>query len=162
DEYLQKLRQSVNDKNEQWHARYRTVDGNNVYGGRSALAYQPDKGGFITDRNAPAPYVSNYKVMQDEMSQRDALTANRDQRLWVAVWPNYPERTPDSKAGDSLLVFEDSHGDGKADKCTHFIDGLNAPTGFQFYKDGVLLMEAPDLWFIRDTNRDGKADWMER
>ena len=25
------------------------MDGNNVYGGRSALAYQPDKGGFITE-----------------------------------------------------------------------------------------------------------------
>ena len=23
-------------------------------------------------------------------------------------------------------------------------------------------MQAPDLWFARDTNRDGKADWMER
>ena len=240
---LLKLREAVNEKNEQWHARYRTVDGNNVYGGRSALAYQPEKGGFISDRNAEAPYVSNYKVMQEEMSQRDVLTANRDRkvwaaakgesyqvddsnlpavtkiktnlkgsnadesfpfiggeeaigkmkvhsgmkvnlfaseeqfpelakpvqmawdtrgRLWVATWPNYPERTPDSKVGDSLLIFEDTDGDGKADKCTHFADDLNAPTGFQFYKDGVLLVQAPDLWFLRDTNGDGKADFKER
>ena len=69
-------------------------------------------------------------------------------RLWVAVWRNYPERTPDSKVGDSLLIFEDTDGDGKADKCTHFIDDLNGPTGFQFYKDGVLVMQAPDLWFV--------------
>ena len=32
-------------------------------------------------------------------------------RLWVAVWPNYPERTPDSKSGDSLLMFEDTDGE---------------------------------------------------
>jgi len=83
-------------------------------------------------------------------------------RLWVAVWPNYPERTPDSKVGDSLIVLEDTNGDGKADKCTHYIDDLNGPTGFQFYKDGVLVMEAPDLWFVRDTTGDGKADWQER
>jgi len=240
---IEKLRQAVNDKNEQWEARYRTIDGNNVYGGRSKLAYQPEKGGFIEDRTPPEPYVSNFKVMQEEMSQRDVMTANRDKRvwaiakggdlkvddsnlppvtkvisnqpgpdadesfpflggeeaikkmkvhsgmkvnlfaseeqfpelskpvqmawdtkgrLWVAVWPNYPERTPDSKVGDSLLVFEDTNGDGKADKCTHFIDDLNAPTGFQFYKDGVLVMEAPDLWFVRDTTGDGKADWQER
>src|ERR1041385_8463202 len=44
---LEKLRAAVNEKNEQWHARYRTIDGYNVYGGRSALAYKPDKGGFI-------------------------------------------------------------------------------------------------------------------
>ena len=29
-------------------------------------------------------------------------------RLWVAVWPNYPERTPDSKTGDSLIILEDT------------------------------------------------------
>jgi glucose/arabinose dehydrogenase/azurin len=240
---LEKIRAAVNEKNAQWHARYRTVDGYNVYGGRSALAYQPEKGGFISDRNAPPPYISNYRVMQEEMSQRDVLTANRDKRvwavakggdlavddsnlpqvekvksnepgsnpdetfpflsgeeaikkmtvhsgmkvnlfaseeqfpelakpvqmawdtkgrLWVAVWPNYPERTPDSKQGDSLIMLEDTDGDGKADKCAHFIDDLNAPTGFQFYKDGVLLMQAPDLWFVRDTDGDGKADWKER
>jgi glucose/arabinose dehydrogenase len=83
-------------------------------------------------------------------------------RLWVAAWPSYPERTPTSRVGDSLLVFDDTNGDGKADKVTHYLDDLNCPTGFQFYKDGVLVMQAPDLWFVRDTNGDGKADWKER
>src|SRR2546427_162753 len=63
-------------------------------------------------------------------------------RLWVAAWPNYPERTPQSTKGDSLLVFEDTNGDGKADKCTPFIEDLNCPTGFQFYKDGVIVLQA--------------------
>ncbi|MFM7101090.1 MAG: SGNH/GDSL hydrolase family protein, partial [Verrucomicrobiota bacterium] len=75
---IEKLRLAVNEKNAQWHQRYRTIDGYNVYGGRSALAYQEGKGAFISDRNAPAPYLSNYKVLQEEMSVRDALTANRD------------------------------------------------------------------------------------
>ena len=66
----------------QWEARYRTIDGNNVYGGRSDLAYAPHKDA-ITDRNAPAPYISNFKVMQEEMAQRDVLTANRDKRIWA-------------------------------------------------------------------------------
>jgi glucose/arabinose dehydrogenase/azurin len=83
-------------------------------------------------------------------------------RLWVAVWPNYPGRSPDSTVGDSLLVFEDTNGDGRADKMTKFLDDLNAPTGFQFYKDGVLVVQAPDIWFVRDTNGDGRGDWKER
>jgi hypothetical protein len=68
---------------------YRTVDGNNVYGGRSALAYQPGKGGFITDRNPAEPYISNYKIPQEEMTQRDVMTANRDNAFgpWrEAIW----------------------------------------------------------------------------
>ena len=83
-------------------------------------------------------------------------------RLWVAAWPNYPSRTPSSKDGDKLLVLEDTDGDGKADKCTTFVDDLNCPTGFQFYKDGVLVMRSPELLFLRDTDGDGKADWKER
>ncbi len=227
---FEKLRAAVNEKSWQWHQRYRTVDGYNVYGGRSQMEYVSGPNG---------PKIKNYKVMQEEMTQRDVLTANRDKviwaaikgqtlkpddsnlppvtkvesniagpnpdrsfkflsgeeaitkmktatgtkvnlfaseeqfpelvnpvqmawdtkgRLWVAAWRNYPERTPTSTVGDSLLVFEDTNGDGKADKCTHFADDLNCPTGFQFWKDGVLVMQAPDLWFLRDTDGDGKWD----
>ena len=240
---FEKLRTAINEKNAMWHSRYRTIDGYNVYGGRSAMAYLPGKGGSISDRQAPAPYTSNYKVMQQEMAVRDIMTANREKRvwavagggdlvvtddnlppvdpvptnkpgpkedgshvflngqeaiakmtihsgmkvnlfadekqfpdlinpvqsawdakgrLWVAAWRNYPERTPWSKEGDSLLVFEDTDGDGKADKMTKFLGDLNAPTGFQFHKDGVLVVQAPDVWFVRDTDGDGKADSRER
>jgi mono/diheme cytochrome c family protein/glucose/arabinose dehydrogenase len=83
-------------------------------------------------------------------------------RLWVAVWPNYPETTPTTKVFDKLLVFDIDPRTGKFTKCTTFLDGLNCPTGFQFYKDGVIVMQSPDMWFVRDTNGDGKADWKER
>ena len=228
-----KLVDAVNEKNWQWHQRYRTVDGYNVYGGRSQMAYQQGKEGGE---------LKNYKVMQEEMSQRDTMTENREKRvhaiarggdlkiddsnlppvtpvltnkpgpnpdlshpypsgeeviarvklheglqmtlfadekmfpelvnpvqmawdtrgrLWVAAWPSYPERTPTSTVGDKLLVLEDTNNDGKADKCTTFLDDLNSPTGFQFWNDGVLVMQAPDLWFVRDTDGDGKADHRE-
>lgn len=83
-------------------------------------------------------------------------------RLWVAAWPNYPSRTPKSECGDALLVLEDTDHDGRADTCTPFADDLNAPTGFTFSRDGVLLMQAPDLWFLRDTDGDGRADVRQR
>jgi azurin/glucose/arabinose dehydrogenase len=82
-------------------------------------------------------------------------------RLWISAWKNYPERTPWSKEGDKLLVFEIGP-NGKATKCTAFLDQLNCPTGFQFYKDGVVVMESPDLWYVRDTNGDGKGELQER
>ena len=231
---FQKLRSAVNAKNALWHSRYRTVDGFNIYGDRSKIAYvsHPD-----------APKVTNSQVMIEEMAQRDVMTANLERRawalasgrkepveilplpvvssfgtnkpgptidstyefidgdeaiklmtlapglkanlfasekqfpelakavqmnwdtkgrLWIAVWPNYPERTPTSKNGDKIIILEDTDHDGRADKCTVYLDDLNCPTGFQFFKDGILLMQAPDLWFVRDTDGDGKADWKER
>jgi mono/diheme cytochrome c family protein/glucose/arabinose dehydrogenase len=83
-------------------------------------------------------------------------------RLWVAAWPTYPETTPTTKNFDKLIVFDIDPKTGKFTKCTTFADGLNCPTGFQFYKDGVLVMQSPDMWFIRDTDGDGKADTRER
>ena len=80
-------------------------------------------------------------------------------RLWISAWKNYPERTPWSTEGDKLLIF-DIGPDGKAKKCTTFLDQLNCPTGFQFYKDGVFVMESPDLWYVRDVN--GKGVLQER
>src|SRR5262245_48034845 len=95
---FERLRAAVLEKNARWHSRYRTVDGYNVYGGRSALAYQPGKGNFISDRNAPLPHVSNYKIMQQEMSQRDVMTANRDRRVWAVA------QGRDFKVDDSNLT----------------------------------------------------------
>ena len=59
---------------------------------------------------------------------------------------------------DKILIFEDTDGDGKADKCTVFADHLHCPTGFEFYNGGVLVAQAPDLMFLKDTDGDDKAD----
>ncbi|MGV3774176.1 MAG: PVC-type heme-binding CxxCH protein [Verrucomicrobiales bacterium] len=79
-------------------------------------------------------------------------------RLWVASWPNYPHWKPKDPMDDKLLIFEDTTGDGVADKYTVFADNLNSPTGFDFYQDGVIVAETPDLLFLRDTDGDGRYD----
>ena len=79
-------------------------------------------------------------------------------RLWLAVWPAYPETSPTAKVFDKLLVCDLDPQTGKIAKMTTFADGLNCPTGFQFYKDGIILMQSPDLLYLRDTDGDGKAD----
>ena len=83
-------------------------------------------------------------------------------RLWIAAWPSYPETTPTTQIYDKILIVDLDPKTGKAAKITTFMDGLNCPTGFQFYKDGILLMQSPDLLWVRDTNDDGKADKIER
>ncbi len=80
-------------------------------------------------------------------------------RLWVAVWPTYPHWQPlVEKMNDKLLIFSDTDGDGRADKMKVFADGLHNPTGFEFWNGGVLLAQAPDLWFLKDTDGDDVAD----
>jgi putative heme-binding domain-containing protein len=83
-------------------------------------------------------------------------------RLWVAVWPNYPHWKPGDPYNDKLLIFEDTDGDGKADKMTVFADGLQNPTGFEFYNGGVIVAQAPELVFLKDSTGGDKADVRER
>lgn len=110
---------------------------------------------------AKAEFVASEKEFPDLINPVQMNFDTRG-RLWVAVWPNYPETTPTTKVFDKLLVFDIDPQTGKFTKCTTFLDGLNCPTGFQLYKDGVLVMQSPDMWFVRDTDGDGKGDWKER
>jgi hypothetical protein len=67
DASLEKLREAVRDKNHYFFWRYQTNDGYNVYGGRSHEIYSG---------------VTNRVVLQREMEVLDAMTANRDKRIW--------------------------------------------------------------------------------
>ena len=82
-------------------------------------------------------------------------------RLWVACWKNYPHWQPKTPMDDKLLILEDTDGDGKADKRTVFAGDLNNPTGFEFYNGGVILAQAPNVVFLKDTNGDDHYDVKE-
>jgi putative heme-binding domain-containing protein len=83
-------------------------------------------------------------------------------RLIVATWDSYPHWKPGEPMNDKLLILEDTNGDGKADSCKTFADGLHNPTGFEFYGRGVYVAMAPDLLYLEDTDGDGKADLRKR
>ena len=82
-------------------------------------------------------------------------------RLWVCCFASYPVPLPGELANDTILIFEDNDGDGKADKRTVFADGLKLPDGFVFYKDGIIVSEARKFVWLRDTDGDDKADLTE-
>ena len=83
-------------------------------------------------------------------------------RLWVATMPTYPAYRPgDQLPNDKILIYEDTNGDGRADKETVFADKLNLPIGFEFAPEGVYLSQEPNLMLLRDTDGDDKADVRE-
>jgi mono/diheme cytochrome c family protein/glucose/arabinose dehydrogenase len=90
------------------------------------------------------------------------LSFDNKGRLWVAVMPAYPAYRPgDALPNDKLLIYEDTDGDGKADKETVFADNLYLPIGFEFAPEGVYLSQEPNLVLLRDTDGDDKADRTE-
>src|SRR5688572_16935741 len=80
-------------------------------------------------------------------------------RLWISESREYPFAAPPDKPGrDAIKVLEDTDADGRADRITTFVDGLNIPIGIYPYKGGAIGWSIPNIWHFQDTNGDGKAD----
>ena len=81
-------------------------------------------------------------------------------RMWAVEANDYPNRVlPEGEpGGDRVLILEDTTGDGRSDKVTVFAEGLNLATSLVLVKGGVVVAQAPQMLFLRDTNRDDRAD----
>jgi glucose/arabinose dehydrogenase len=82
-------------------------------------------------------------------------------RMWVSTIPSYPHYLPGSPPNDMILIYEDTDGDGQADKETVFADKLYIPAGFELWNGGVIVAQQPNLVFLKDTDGDDKADTRE-
>lgn len=83
-------------------------------------------------------------------------------RLWVATMPTYPHYRPgDALPDDKILIYEDTNGDGKADKEIVWADKLHLPIGLEFAPEGVYISQEPNLVLLSDTDGDDKADSSE-
>lgn len=85
------------------------------------------------------------------------LKADHRGRIWAAAWATYPKWEPMEEMNDRILVLEDENGDGVADQSTIFAEVHN-PTGFEFWNDGVVVVSAPNILYLRDTDGDDRAD----
>ena len=83
-------------------------------------------------------------------------------RLWVLETKDYPNNPqPSGQGNDALKILEDTNRDGRADKSTIFADKLSIPSGMVFARGGVIVAQAGEFIFLKDTNGDDKADVRE-
>lgn len=99
---------------------------------------------------------------EDQVINPIDLTWDEQGRLWVTETVDYPNSFTDNREGnDRIKILEDTNNDGKADKVTVFADGLNITTSLVLYKDGVIVSQAPDFIYLKDTDGDDRADERE-
>lgn len=89
-----------------------------------------------------------------------AMAIDERGRFWITESLEYPRREP-GPGRDRVKVLEDTNGDGKADRFTVFMEGLNIPSGIAVGHGGIWVANSPDILFVQDTDGDGKADKQE-
>jgi putative membrane-bound dehydrogenase-like protein len=83
-----------------------------------------------------------------------AIAWDEDGRLYVAEMNDYPV----APASGRIRQLEDRDCDGRYERATIFADGLPFPSGVMPCFGGVLVTAAPNIWYFRDKDGDGRAD----
>ena len=136
-------------------------------------AYGDEPGGFTPDeavKRMVVPEGFHVEVFAAEPMVRQPVSASFDERgrLWVIEYLQYPnpaglkpvtvdqylrteyDRVPEPpprgpRGADRIKILEDTDGDGRADKATVFVDGLNLASGAGGGHGGVFVGQAPYL-----------------
>ncbi|MBC7418869.1 MAG: ThuA domain-containing protein [Pedobacter sp.] len=112
----------------------------------------------------PVGFKMQLFASEPDIEKPIAMAWDERGRLWILETIDYPNtvREITGEGNDRIKICEDTNGDGKADKFTIFADKLNIPTSIVFARGGVIIAQAPDFLFLKDTNGDDKADVREK
>ncbi|MEE3178467.1 MAG: dehydrogenase, partial [Verrucomicrobiota bacterium] len=97
-------------------------------------------------------------ALQGQLFNPASIDVDDRGRVWVGEALNYRKKA--RKAGDRVLILEDSNGDGRADQATVFyqdpdIDGVHGICVL----GNMAIVSAPDrILLLTDTDGDDKAD----
>jgi putative membrane-bound dehydrogenase-like protein len=85
-----------------------------------------------------------------------AIDFDEDGRMFVCEMRDYSEQ--DKERLGTIRMLEDADNDGTYEKATVFADDLSWPTALICYDGGLFVGAAPDIYWLKDTDGDGKAD----
>jgi len=124
---------------------------------RMQRALSPEQSQKLID--IPPEFRLELFASEPDIVKPIAMAWDERGRLWIAETLDYPNTITRGPEGhDRIRILEDTDGDGRADKFTLFADSLNIPTGIVLVNGGVIVAQAPDFLFLKDTTGDDHAD----
>ena len=125
-----------------------------------ALSAEEEQKTFVLPPGYRAELVAKEPLVIDPI----AIDFDADGRLWVLEMPGFmsePGALNSREPINTVAVLQDRDGDGVMDTRTVFADKLILARALKVLDRGVLVGEPPNLWLMRDTDGDFKADTKE-
>ncbi len=119
-----------------------------------------DAAEVVKSLKLPPGFHATLFAAEPQVQNPIGMTFDPKGRLWIAENYTYSDRTQrfDLSMRDRVLIFEDTDGDGSADRRTVFTDQVQMLTSVELGLGGVWLMCPPKLLFIPDAELDGVPD----
>ena len=95
---------------------------------------------------------------EPDVSDPCAMEWDENGRLFVCELWNYPGHPKPGEQLGRIRMLEDLDGDGVYEKSTVFADNIRWPGGVACWDGGIFVISSPDVWYLKDTNGDGRAD----
>jgi mono/diheme cytochrome c family protein/glucose/arabinose dehydrogenase len=112
----------------------------------------------------PPGYHLELVASEPQIQEPVAIDWDTSGRLWAVEMPGFMADLAGSNEHDPIgrvVVLEDTNHDGRMDRRTVFADKMVLARSVKVLDRGVLVAEPPDLWLMRDTNGDLRADTKE-
>jgi putative membrane-bound dehydrogenase-like protein len=106
-----------------------------------------------------AELVACEPLVQDPVN----VAFGSDGTAWVVEMGDYPQHDADAaaSAGGRIKRLWDDDRDGRLDRAELFLGGLAYPTGAMPWREGALVIAAPEIFFAADRDGDGRAEHRE-
>ena len=104
------------------------------------------------------------ELMAHEPMVEEPVVATFDEngRMYVAELRGYPYQPGEGEEPTGRVrLLEDRDGGGRFDVSHIFADRLIWPTGAAVWKEEVFVCAPPDIFYMKDTDGDGRADIRE-
>lgn len=117
-----------------------------------------------SDGLSPEESLKHFRLADDRLEVRlvasepliqapVAMTFDERGRIWAVEMIGYMPDTAGTNQyqnpNGKIVILEDKNGDGVMDTRKVFMDSLILPRAISFFKDGLLLAEPPNLWYVK-------------
>lgn len=151
----------------QGNREYEVTDTDTLYSGpkfnehvrnTEALTPEEERLGF----KLPDGFEINLYASEPDIGKPININFDAKGRMWVTQSFEYPFAASPGQGKDRITIVEDTDGDGRGDKFTHFSDTLNIPIGIMPVSDGAVAFSIPNVTRFTDRDGDGRADSQQK